>query len=170
MEFENRVLNKYAKKNISYFVNAINRFKIQVEKKLPVDKLLNNIITFFRVNEVIENKYPVDNWQEHFDSINNLKTIGKNKFLDMFLKYINNIPSKKEDVNGVTLQTIHHSKGLEYDVTFLVGLENKKFPSDKATIEEESRLFYVGITRAKSTLVISSINDSRFMDDYFEEE
>ena len=170
MEFENRVPNKYAKKNISYFVNAINRFKIQVEKKLPVDKLLNNIITFFRINEVIENKYPVDNWQEHFDSINNLKTIGKNKFLDMFLKYINNIPSKKEDVNGVTLQTIHHSKGLEYDVTFLVGLENKKFPSDKATIEEESRLFYVGITRAKSTLVISSINDSRFMDDYFEEE
>ena len=170
MEFENRALNKYAKKNISYFVNAINRFKIQVEKKLPVDKLLNNIITFFRINEVIENKYPVDNWQEHFDSINNLKTIGKNKFLDMFLKYINNIPSKKEDVNGVTLQTIHHSKGLEYDVTFLVGLENKKFPSDKATIEEESRLFYVGITRAKSTLVISSINDSRFMDDYFEEE
>lgn len=170
MEFENRVPNKYAKKNISYFVNAINRFKIQVEKKLPVDKLLNNIITFFRVNEVIENKYPVDNWQEHFDSINNLKTIGKNKFLDMFLKYINNIPSKKEDVNGVTLQTIHHSKGLEYEVTFLVGLENKKFPSDKATIEEESRLFYVGITRAKSTLVISSINDSRFMDDYFDEE
>ena len=167
MEFEDRVKNQYAKKNVSYFVNAINRFRIQVDKKLPVGKLLNNIITFFRINEIIENKYPVDNWQEHFDSINNLKILGKDKFLDNFLKYINNIPSKKEDVNGITLQTIHHSKGLEYNTVFLIGLENKKFPSEKSSIEEEARLFYVGITRAKNRLIISSINDSRFFDDYF---
>ena len=166
MELEHRTKNKYELNNIRFFINGINRFKIQVEKKLSVEKLISNICTLFRVSEIIEHKYPVDSWQDHFESISNLKSISSKMQLEYFLNYITNIPSKPSNVDGVTLQTIHHSKGLEYDVVFLIGLENKKFPSDKASIYEESRLFYVGITRAREKLYISSINNSTFYDDY----
>lgn len=65
----------------------------------------------------------------------------------------------KED-DAITLMTIHNGKGLEYQVAFLVGLEEDLFPhiNCKKTpeqVEEERRLFYVGITRAKRHLFIS---------------
>ncbi len=65
--------------------------------------------------------------------------------------------------NRVTLMTLHSAKGLEFPVVYLSGLEDGLFPSmmsitsdDKTEIEEERRLCYVGITRAKERLVISS--------------
>ena len=166
MELEHRTKNKYEINNIRFFINGINRLKIQTEKKLSVEKLITNICTLFRVNEIIEHKYPIDSWQDHFESISNLKSISSKMQLEYFLNYITNIPSKPSNVDGITLQTIHHSKGLEYDVVFLIGLENKKFPSEKSSIYEESRLFYVGITRARERLYISSINESTFYNDY----
>lgn len=66
----------------------------------------------------------------------------------------------KEERNGVKLMTIHASKGLEFEYVFIVGLENDLFPhtSDQSTesdLEEERRLFYVAITRAKEKLFLS---------------
>ncbi len=59
----------------------------------------------------------------------------------------------------VTLMTVHSSKGLEYDYIFVVGVENNLFPSQRAIqmgeIEEERRLFYVAITRAKKAATLS---------------
>ncbi len=54
----------------------------------------------------------------------------------------------------VVVQTVHASKGLEYGVVFLVGLSQKLFPFEKAEIEEERRLFYVAVTRAKERLYL----------------
>ena len=54
-----------------------------------------------------------------------------------------------DDPNRVTLMTVHASKGLEFDVVFITGLEDELFPSLNADLEEERRLFYVAITRAK---------------------
>jgi DNA helicase-2/ATP-dependent DNA helicase PcrA len=56
---------------------------------------------------------------------------------------------------GVQLMTLHGSKGLEFPMVFLVGLEQGLFPAKTALLEEERRLMYVGITRAKSKLFIS---------------
>lgn len=61
---------------------------------------------------------------------------------------------------GVQLMTVHSSKGLEFDAVFLTGLEEGLFPhdnalSDRAGLEEERRLMYVAITRARSRLVLS---------------
>jgi DNA helicase-2/ATP-dependent DNA helicase PcrA len=89
---------------------------------------------------------------------------------------------KKENRDGVRLMTLHSSKGLEFDVVFLVGFEEGILPHsrsmiDDADIEEERRLCYVGITRAKELLYItyatrrlffgkSSLNESsRFLYD-----
>ncbi|MBO5699352.1 MAG: UvrD-helicase domain-containing protein [Bacteroidaceae bacterium] len=60
-----------------------------------------------------------------------------------------------DDTNKVTLMTVHASKGLEYDVVFITGLEDELFPSLNADIEEERRLFYVAITRAKKICIMS---------------
>ncbi len=63
-----------------------------------------------------------------------------------------------EDVDKVTLMTVHAAKGLEYDAVFIVGLEEKLFPSemssDERQVEEERRLFYVAMTRARKFLTL----------------
>jgi DNA helicase-2/ATP-dependent DNA helicase PcrA len=67
---------------------------------------------------------------------------------------------KGDEKNHITLMTIHSSKGLEFPHVFLVGLEENLFPSQMALnsrteLEEERRLFYVAITRAKDTCTLS---------------
>ena len=67
---------------------------------------------------------------------------------------------EEEDRNHVTLMTIHSSKGLEFPHVFLVGLEENLFPSQmslhtRSELEEERRLFYVAITRAKESCTLS---------------
>lgn len=74
---------------------------------------------------------------------------------------------KGDDKNHVTLMTIHSSKGLEFPHVFLVGLEENLFPSQMALnsrteLEEERRLFYVAVTRAKNTCTLSYAT-SRFI-------
>ena len=70
---------------------------------------------------------------------------------------------KKEDYNKVTLMTIHASKGLEFPHVFVVGMEEGLFPSmmsgsSQSDLEEERRLFYVALTRAKQRLFLSHAN------------
>mgnify|MGYP001520529833 FL=1 len=65
-----------------------------------------------------------------------------------------------EDRNKVTLMTVHSAKGLEYKYVYIVGLEENLFPSQRAAespdgMEEERRLFYVALTRAKVEATIS---------------
>lgn len=89
---------------------------------------------------------------------------------------------KKDHQEQVQLMTLHAAKGLEFDIVALSGLEEGLFPSahalyDPANVEEERRLFYVGITRAKERILFSharyrytygSMNDqtsSRFLDE-----
>jgi DNA helicase II / ATP-dependent DNA helicase PcrA len=71
-----------------------------------------------------------------------------------------------DDSEKVTLMTLHASKGLEFPVVFLVGLEQGLFPSfrsldDPMSLEEERRLLYVGITRAQEKLFISHASERR---------
>ena len=93
---------------------------------------------------------------------------------------------KKEEQKGVTLSSIHQAKGLEWKVVFLVWLADGMFPNgkvleteDNKMLEEERRLFYVALTRAKDQLYLSYPmmnprsysgevfqNPSRFLDDF----
>jgi len=58
-------------------------------------------------------------------------------------------------LNCISLSTIHSAKGLEWDKVYLVGMNESYFPNPKSDIEEERRLFYVAVTRAKSNLIIT---------------
>jgi DNA helicase II / ATP-dependent DNA helicase PcrA len=79
---------------------------------------------------------------------------------------LNSDLDRLDDNNAVTMMTLHSSKGLEFPVVFLVGLEEGLFPNfrslnDPASLEEERRLCYVGITRAQEILYISYARERR---------
>ncbi len=84
------------------------------------------------------------------------------QFLESFALLEENDRTEEEDheMPGVTFSTIHASKGLEYPYVFLMALEEKVFPHERAVdegnIDEELRLFYVALTRAKKRLFITA--------------
>ncbi len=99
------------------------------------------------VNSAVPYEYSMDGLLEFLDSIN----------LDRTLAAENDESSD----NAVTFITLHNTKGLEYNKVIITGLEEGVFPrQDKtgAELEEERRLFYVGITRARDELYVTSVS------------
>ena len=100
--------------------------------------------------------------------VNNVKNYcdqhGEDASLEGYLEdiaLISDIDSYNESADQVVLMTIHSAKGLEFPYVFLIGMEEGVFPSEmskysEADLEEERRLAYVGITRAKKELYISN--------------
>lgn len=107
-----------------------------------VEELLNGIKEF-----VDDNDDP-----EFFPSLD--------KFMENVALLTNQDNEKEEDFNKVTIMTIHSAKGLEFKYVFLAGLEEDLFPSPMSSstqkeLEEERRLFYVALTRAEESAMIS---------------
>lgn len=110
-----------------------------------------------QIESKIENIEELINAAKFYDHYDNIQTA-----LNEFLSHTVLDQNHSEISNGkqVQLMTLHASKGLEFTVVFLVGLEDDLFPhkmthADEAQIEEERRLCYVGITRAMQKLYIS---------------
>ena len=110
-----------------------------------------------------ENKTRLENVRELKSSINNYMQNAENPTLAGFLEEIalyTDIEQYDADADAAVMMTIHSAKGLEFDHVFLVGFEDGLFPGmrsigDEEEMEEERRLCYVAITRAKKTLDIS---------------
>ena len=81
---------------------------------------------------------------------------------------LNSQDDDKPDDDRVSLMTIHSAKGLEFDVVFLIGVEEGIMPharsveESESNLEEERRLFYVAVTRAKRRLILSSARARRW--------
>ncbi len=106
----------------------------------------------------IENESRIDNLKEFVNALSEFEN------LDDFLEHVGlvNENQKKTHLNTVKLMTLHAAKGLEFDHVYLPGWEEGIFPSSRAleqnsskSLEEERRLAYVGITRAKFDLNLS---------------
>ena len=106
----------------------------------------------------IENESRIDNLKEFVNALSEFEN------LDEFLEHVGlvNENQKKTHQNSIKLMTLHAAKGLEFDHVYLPGWEEGIFPSSRAleqnsskSLEEERRLAYVGITRAKYDLNLS---------------
>jgi len=125
--------------------------KTGIIKDLESEKSLENEL---RIDNLMEFKSITASFEEQTGTVN----------LEDFLAEISlvaDISEHKEDNDGVTLMTIHSAKGLEFDVVFIVGMEEGIFPHQQSFLEEngleeERRLAYVAVTRAKKVLYLTN--------------
>lgn len=120
------------------------------EKTIESEIRLENLEEFKSITKNFEEKYGIISLDEFLDEIS----------------LVADVEEHKNDTDVVTLMTIHSAKGLEFDNVFIIGMEEGIFPHfnsflDANQIEEERRLCYVAITRAKKNLWI--INAKRRM-------
>ena len=137
---------------------------ISFVRKTSVDdnpgEIIKNIISYFDFRALTDDGTPSAE-----DRMGNLEVMVTNATtydnLDDFLADASLMSSADEKVakNSVTLMTLHAAKGLEFPVVFIVGMEEGLFPSgradDQASMEEERRLAYVGMTRAMKRLFLT---------------
>ncbi len=115
----------------------------------------------------------IDNLQEFLNAAKDF-TPQDNDILGEFLSQISlvsDIDSYAEDSKALTLMTLHSAKGLEFNTVFISGLEEGIFPHNRSLessseMEEERRLMYVGITRAKKNLFLSYAKRRKMWGDY----
>lgn len=131
-----------------------------------IDLILHetNMKSEYENDKSLENELRLDNLEE-FKSITKTfeERTGSVSLADFLeeISLIADVTEHKEDEDVVTLMTIHSAKGLEFEVVFLIGMEDGIFPHqnsfcEEGGLEEERRLCYVGITRAKEKLYISN--------------
>lgn len=160
------------RRNVEEFALMIDEFK-KVAASGNLVELMNQVLTKTEYIKALE----LENTPEANDRIDNIKELTSKlkDYVDQakdeaslagFLEdvaLIGGIDEVSEDDNKVILMTLHSAKGLEFPVVFMAGMEDGLFPSYMSLnsgleedIEEERRLCYVGITRAKEELFITS--------------
>ena len=166
----NSDISRKAKASINGFVDIMSTFR-SLKQIYPASKMIEKVMDITGYLDELEK----DKSEESQDRIENLKEFisvamefeSKNEdtSLEAFLTNValTSEPNEEEEhADRVSLMTIHSAKGLEFPVVFLTGMEEKLFPIARAIasmqdtqIEEERRLCYVGITRAKEELFMT---------------
>jgi DNA helicase II / ATP-dependent DNA helicase PcrA len=162
---EQNLIKPKTKIGLSFFLNALNKWRNDLTiKKINHIKLLQIVLDESGYSAMLKNKKDVDN-ENRLENIKELLSAMKEfDNLDSFLEHVSLATSIDQEWDGekINMMTIHASKGLEFDVVFLPGWEEGLFPHQKSIeekghngLEEERRLAYVGITRAKKKAIIS---------------
>jgi len=141
--------------------------------KISTEDVIDEAVKFY-VREIFQYKYKfLEDYRESESSLYDIAELIKQHKDDVFgfikeFKLSGGQTGTKKDV--LTLSTVHSAKGLEWDVVFVIGLSEERFPSrfckTEGDIEEERRLFYVAVTRAKELLYLtlnSKNKPSRFL-------
>ena len=154
-----------AKIGLFNFLNLLEKWRSDhFNKKVDHVKLLQIILDESGYSLLLKNKKDLEN-ENRLENIKELLNAMKEfDNLESFLEHVSLATSIDNDWDGekVNLMTMHASKGLEFDAVFLPGWEEGLFPHQKSIdekgqqgLEEERRLAYVGITRAKHDVYIS---------------
>nr|WP_317332116.1 DUF3553 domain-containing protein [uncultured Romboutsia sp.] len=169
----NSDISTKARNSISEFVDNVIGTLRTMREVYPVSKLIEKVIESIDYYGYIDELYKgdkeeaeerKDNVKEFISVAMEFEQISEEKDLETFLTGValTSESSEEEEVDKVSLMTIHTSKGLEFPVVFIVGMEDGLFPIARAVrsmndseIEEERRLCYVGITRAKEILYLT---------------
>jgi DNA helicase-2/ATP-dependent DNA helicase PcrA len=167
-------------------IKAVSRFHETMEglqaraEEAPVSELLEAVLRetgyldALAAERTIEAEGRAENLEElvgmaaEFDANHELEGEGESSPLEEFLQQIS-LYTQQDDLRAeeslITLMTLHNAKGLEYDAVFLLGCEDGAFPHMRALEEggeeEERRLCYVGITRARKRLYVTWARERR---------
>ncbi len=154
--------------NSREFINAIEELK-QEKEKLSISELIKETLKKTGYTKALEDENSIEA-ENRIENLNEFLTVAiefeeeeAENTLSEFLEGItlsSDIDNLEEQEESVTLMTLHSAKGLEFPVVFLVGMEEGIFPgyksiSEPKELEEERRLCYVGITRAKEYLFLT---------------
>ena len=162
---EENLIKPKTKIGLSFFLNSLIKWRNDLTiKKNSHIKLLQIVLDESGYSAMLKNKKDVDN-ENRLENIKELLSAMKEfDNLESFLEHVSLATSIDQEWDGekVNMMTMHAAKGLEFDVVFLPGWEEGLFPHQKSIeekgqsgVEEERRLAYVGITRAKKKAVIS---------------
>ena len=162
---EQNLIKPKAKIGLSLFINSLMKWRNDlIVKKSSHIKLLQIVLDESGYSAMLKNKKDLDN-ENRLENIKELLSAMKEfDNLESFLEHVSLATSVDQEWDGekINMMTMHAAKGLEFDVVFLPGWEEGLFPHQKSIeekgqngLEEERRLAYVGITRAKKKAIIS---------------
>lgn len=160
---------KRSASKLAEFVDMINSFKAQSES-LSVQELIDavinksGILTELKAEETDEARTRIENIQELISGAIEFEIQSEEKGLEAYLAnvmLVSDIDNLEGERDHVVLMTLHSAKGLEFPVVFIPGFEEGVFPGMRSMesedrLEEERRLCYVGITRARENLYLTS--------------
>ena len=162
---EKNLIKPKAKIGLSIFLDLISKWRNDLKiKKFNHVKLLQTLLDESGYSSMLKNKKDLEN-ENRLENIKELLSAMKEfDNLESFLDHVSLATSIDQDWEGekINMMTMHAAKGLEFDIVFLPGWEEGLFPHQKSIeekghngLEEERRLAYVGITRAKKNAIIS---------------
>ena len=154
---KNSDLEFLSKKNIKTLKEFVNT--IEFLSKLPIDELPENIEKLIELSKSYKDEDKKRNIEEFYGLMKDKKDLNLREFLNELSLETDQDKIANEMIN---VMTIHASKGLEFDYLYVIGMEEGFFPLGEADIEEERRLAYVAITRAKRKLTLSYV-ESRYI-------
>lgn len=166
--FEVIDIKERIQKNVKQFRVLLDKY-IGLKDKLSVGELSRalldelGILRMFKEENTPESISRWDNINELLSSLTEYSNDNKDAKLDQYLEEVSllsDVDNYDEKKNAVTLLTVHSAKGLEFPIVFISGCEEDIFPlsnkfSSDTRLEEERRLFYVAITRAKNKVYLS---------------
>ncbi|EYE89162.1 ATP-dependent DNA helicase PcrA [Fervidicella metallireducens AeB] len=160
-------INTRALNSLHKFISLMNYF-ILAKESLKVSELINEILEKtgylreLKEENTPESRGRIENLQELYSAAIEFEEKSEDKSLPAFLEKVALVSDQDQlsEAGGVTLMTLHTAKGLEFPVVFIAGFEEGIFPhfsalEDESEMEEERRLCYVGITRAKERLYLT---------------
>ncbi len=162
---ELNLIKPKTKIGLNLFLNSLKKWRSDsIDKKYNHIKLLQTVLDESGYSAMLKNKKDLDN-ENRLENIKELLSAMKEfDNLESFLEHVSLATSIDQEWDGekINMMTMHAAKGLEFDVVFLPGWEEGLFPHQKSIeekgqngLEEERRLAYVGITRAKKKAIIS---------------
>ena len=162
---DQNLIKPKAKVGLTSFLDLVNKWRNDLRiKNINHIKLLQLVLDESGYSAMLKNKKDLEN-ENRLENIKELLSALKEfDNLESFLEHVSLATSIDQDWDGekINMMTMHAAKGLEFDVVFLPGWEEGLFPHQKSIeekgqdgLEEERRLAYVGITRAKKKLFIS---------------